>query len=52
MNCPACGSALTAMTTGDIKVGACKESARKVARIFKFISPSYYIPGKQGWGAF
>ncbi len=29
-----------------------QESARKVARIFKFISPSYYIPGKQGWGAF
>ena len=28
------------------------ESARKVAGIFKFISPSYYIPGKQPWGAF
>lgn len=28
------------------------ESARKVARIFKFISPSFYIPGKQPWGAF
>src|SRR4029077_9641330 len=28
------------------------ESARKVANIFKFISPSYYIPGKQAWGAF
>jgi Zn-finger nucleic acid-binding protein len=28
------------------------ESARKVANIFKFICPSYYIPGKQAWGAF
>ncbi len=28
------------------------ESARRVARIFKFICPSYYIPGKQAWGAF
>lgn len=28
------------------------ESARKVARALKFICPSYYIPGKQRWGAF
>jgi Zn-finger nucleic acid-binding protein len=28
------------------------ESARKVAGIFKFICPSYYMPGKQAWGAF
>src|SRR3989442_14179721 len=28
------------------------ESGRRVARIFKFICPSYYIPGKQAWGAF
>ncbi len=28
------------------------ESARRVARIFKFVCPSYYIPGKQAWGAF
>ena len=26
--------------------------ARRVANMFKFISPSYYIPGKQAWGAF
>jgi Zn-finger nucleic acid-binding protein len=26
--------------------------ARKFARMFKFICPSYYIPGKQIWGAF
>jgi Zn-finger nucleic acid-binding protein len=29
-----------------------RESARKVANIFKFLCPSYYIPGKQAWGAF
>jgi Zn-finger nucleic acid-binding protein len=28
------------------------ESARRVAGIFKFICPSYYLPGKQAWGAF
>ena len=28
------------------------ESARKVAGIFKFLCPSYYLPGKQAWGAF
>jgi len=28
------------------------ERARSVARIFRFILPSYYIPGKQSWGAF
>jgi Zn-finger nucleic acid-binding protein len=27
-------------------------SARKIAHIFRFICPSYYIPGKQKWGAF
>ncbi len=26
--------------------------ARRVARIFKYLCPSYYIPGKQDWGAF
>jgi Zn-finger nucleic acid-binding protein len=26
--------------------------ARKIARMFRFICPSYYIPGKQDWGAF
>jgi Zn-finger nucleic acid-binding protein len=28
------------------------EKARKFANIFRFICPSYYIPGKQKWGAF
>ena len=26
--------------------------AKKVARIFRFICPSYYVPGKQAWGAY
>jgi len=26
--------------------------ARRFANMFKFITPSYYIPGKQTWGAF
>ena len=28
------------------------KKARKFARMFRFICPSYYIPGKQEWGAF
>ncbi len=28
------------------------EKAHRFARIFRFICPSYYIPGKQRWGAF
>lgn len=28
------------------------EKNRKIANIFRFICPSYYIPGKQDWGAF
>jgi Zn-finger nucleic acid-binding protein len=28
------------------------ERARKIARMFRFICPSKYIPGKQDWGAF
>lgn len=26
--------------------------ARRIANMFRFICPSYYIPGKQKWGAF
>ncbi len=29
-----------------------RERAERVARIFKFLCPSTYIPGKQKWGAF
>jgi len=28
------------------------QRARKIANVFRFIVPSYYIPGDQGWGAF
>lgn len=28
------------------------KKAKKIASIFRFICPSYYIPGKQDWGAF
>ena len=28
------------------------KKARNIARMFRFICPSYYIPGKQDWGAF
>ena len=28
------------------------EKARRIANIFKYICPSYYLPGKQDWGAF
>ena len=28
------------------------ERGRKIARMFRFICPSYYLPGKQSWGAF
>ena len=27
------------------------KKAKKIAKIFRFICPSYYIPGKQDWGA-
>jgi Zn-finger nucleic acid-binding protein len=28
------------------------EKAKKIANMFRFICPTYYIPGKQDWGAF
>jgi Zn-finger nucleic acid-binding protein len=28
------------------------ERARRFAKVFRFICPTYYIPGKQEWGAF
>ena len=28
------------------------DKARRIARVFRFICPSFYIPGKQRWGAF
>lgn len=35
-----------AQTMSDLK------KARKVAHAFRFICPSYYMPGEQDWGAF
>jgi hypothetical protein len=28
------------------------DTTRRIARMFRFICPSWYIPGKQDWGAF
>jgi uncharacterized protein len=28
------------------------EKCHKIAKMFRFVCPSYYIPGKQEWGAF
>lgn len=28
------------------------QKAKKFAKFFRFLCPSYYIKGKQGWGAF
>jgi Zn-finger nucleic acid-binding protein len=28
------------------------QKARKISSMFRFLCPSYYIPGKQDWGAF
>jgi Zn-finger nucleic acid-binding protein len=43
------GHQLAAMTA---ESEAKAEKAQKIARMFRFICPSYYIPGKQDWGAF
>lgn len=29
-----------------------REKRRRIVNLFRFICPSYYIPGKQSWGAF
>lgn len=43
------GDKLAAMRAEDeVKLN----KARKIANIFHFICPTYYIPGKQDWGAF
>lgn len=43
------GERLAAMHAKD---AAKAERAKKIAHAFRFICPSYYIPGKQSWGAF
>jgi Zn-finger nucleic acid-binding protein len=34
------------------EMNAKAEKAQSIANMFRFICPSYYIPGKQNWGAF
>jgi len=29
-----------------------RDAAMRIARLFRFLCPSYYVPGKQNWGAF
>ncbi|MBN2138454.1 MAG: zf-TFIIB domain-containing protein [Sedimentisphaerales bacterium] len=43
------GEELAAMEAAD---GAKAARAGKIASLFRFICPSYYIPGEQSWGAF
>jgi len=43
------GDKLTAMRAED---EAKLNKARRIANMFRFICPTYYIPGKQDWGAF
>ncbi|UCG60264.1 MAG: zf-TFIIB domain-containing protein [Phycisphaerales bacterium] len=43
------GSELAAMEAED---QANLNKARKIANMFRFVCPSYYVPGKQDWGAF
>jgi len=43
------GDKLAAMQAGD---EAELNQARRIANMFRFICPSYYIPGEQIWGAF
>jgi len=43
------GDKLAAMQAED---EAKLQKARKFANMFRYICPSYYIPGKQDWGAF
>ena len=43
------GGELAAMEAAD---QAKFHKAQKISKMFRFICPSYYIPGKQDWGAF
>lgn len=43
------GGQLAAMETED---KSNLNKAKKISNMFRFICPSYYIPGKQDWGAF
>jgi Zn-finger nucleic acid-binding protein len=37
---------------GDKLTAMKSDKVRKISNMFRFICPSYYIPGKQDWGAF
>jgi len=43
------GKKLAAMCAADEEK---VQSVRKVSNMFRWICPSYYVPGKQDWGAF
>jgi Zn-finger nucleic acid-binding protein len=43
------GDELTAMKAED---QAKLNKARRISNVFRFVCPTYYIPGKQKWGAF
>lgn len=43
------GGELAAMAAED---QAKLDKVRKISNMFRFVCPSYYIPGKQDWGAF
>jgi Zn-finger nucleic acid-binding protein len=43
------GAELAALETDDQEKF---KKVRKIANMFRFVCPSYYIPGKQDWGAF
>ncbi len=43
---------LETMAAENARLEAMDERTSRVARFFRFICPSYYIPGDQPWGAF
>jgi Zn-finger nucleic acid-binding protein len=40
------------LTVQQIKDESQAERIQRITKIFRFICPSYYIPGKQSWGAY
>ena len=48
LNCPKCPELASAHAQTEEDLAR----ARRIAHAFRFICPSYYIPGKQDWGAF
>lgn len=58
MDCPACSGSPTTPTFEGIALYVCAEGYGGVwfdqfeFHMFRFITPSYCIPGKQDWGAY